>query len=105
MDTESTTGPMGEDMRVNGIKTTCTDSASIHGQTVENTKATTKMIKNTGMVSTPGSMADNMKVSGRTESSMEKVNSDCQVAKKSGVVGKMATESSGLMMKLRYDKI
>ena len=103
MDTASTIGLTEEDTRANGTKTICIDSVCIPGQTVENMKETTKMIKNTDKVFIPGSTADHMMVSGRTESSMVKANSDCQVEKKSRVVGRMATESSGSTMKLRCD--
>ena len=66
-----------------------------HGQTEEDMKVNTLMIKKKDMVTFIGQMVENTKVDGKMVNSMELVYIHLQVEKQSKENGKMEKDSSG----------
>ena len=66
----STSGLMGEPMRVNGSKIKCMDKENTAGQTGENTKATTLMTSSKAKEYSYGQMVEYTKEIGSKENSM-----------------------------------
>jgi dTDP-4-dehydrorhamnose 3,5-epimerase-like enzyme len=74
----------------------CTEKVIILGKTGENMRVNTLTIKNMVMVFTPGQMAVNIMETGKTESSMEKVNTFYPLEYSVKVFGKTVTDLNGL---------
>ena len=96
MDTVNTNGMMAETISEAG-KTACsTAKVYIHGTTEENTKASTKKIKNTDKASILGQRAKNTMVAGSKTSSMEKPLSQIPKGRRKEVFGSMVKGNLGL---------
>jgi len=92
---------MAVNMRENGKTTIWKELVSISGMMVENTRVSTKMIKNMDMEFIHGLMVVVMRATGTKESSMELVLMLYQkIIKLNMVFGKMGNALNGLMKRM-----
>jgi len=102
---ESILGQMVENTKVNGEIIRCTEKVHFLGLTEENTSVSMLMIKSKAMVNSYGLMVVAIKVTGREESSMEKVFMSPVRAMKNMENGKTGRESVGLERKAENNEI
>ena len=97
-DTESTDGPTTESILGTGKITRCMVEASTSGQMEGDTRDSTRMTESMALESTFGLMGRNMKVSGITANSTERVESPPSRERANLAYGKTATGLNGWMI-------